>query len=170
MCVRNFCDKCYEYFYEYENNFCWKYKFLYLVFRFVIIINIQIIPSTWNYERNTVFLLSKWWYNKITMLIRNLKFMVCVLGTLSDAINNRYSLTEFVQLFWHQYKVKCERLLHKKLDWNYYYLHIKFTRLYPHKSSLLLLMCALRMSNHCEIIIRIIIYNCCGIFCNTVIF
>ena len=56
------------------------------------------------------------------------------------------------------YKVICERLLHRKSDWNYY-LHIKFTRLYPHKSSLLLLMCVLRMSNHCEIIIRIIIYR-----------
>ena len=57
------------------------------------------------------------------------------------------------------YKVKSERLLHKKSDWNYYYLHIKFTRLYPHKSSLLLLMYVLRMSNHCQIIIPIIIYN-----------
>ena len=31
--------------------------------------------------------------------------------------------------------------------------------LYPHKSSLLLLMCVLRMSNHCQIIIPIIVYN-----------
>ena len=123
------------------------------------IINFQIIPFTWNYERNIVLLLSKWWYNKITMLIWKLEFMVCTLGSLSDAINNRYTLTKFVQLFRHQYKVKCERLPHKKSDWNYYYLHIKFTRLYPHKSSLLLLMCVLRMSNHWEIIIRIIIYS-----------
>ena len=132
---------------------------LHLVFRFVIIINFQIIPSTLNCERNIVFLLWKWWYNKITMMIWKLKFMVCTLGTLSDAINNRYTLTKFVQLFRHQYKVKCERLLHKKSDWNYYYLHVKFTRLYPHKSSFLLLMWVLRMSNHCKIIICIIIYT-----------
>ena len=101
---------------------------LHLVFWFVIIINFQIIPSTWNCERNIVFLLWKWWYNKIAMMIWKLTFMVCTLSTLSDAINNRYTLTKFVQLFRHQYKVKCERLLHKKSDWNYYYLHIKFTR------------------------------------------
>ena len=29
------------------------------------------------------------------------------------------------------YKVKCESLLHKKSNWNCYYLHIKFTRLLP---------------------------------------
>ena len=132
---------------------------LHLVFWFVIIINFQIIPSTWNCERN-IFFLPKWRYNKITMLIWKLKFMVCTLGTLSDAINNRYSLTTFVQLFRHQYNVKCERILHTKWDWNYYYLLMKFTRLYHHKSSVLLLMCVLRMSNHCEIIIHIIIYMC----------
>ena len=130
------------------------------VFWFVIIINFQIIPSTLNCERNIAFLLSKWWCNKITMMIWKLKFMVCTLGTLSDAINNRYTLTKVVQIFRHQYKVKYERLLHKKSDWNYYYLHLKFTRLYPHKSSIFI--CVLGMSNHSEIIIRIIINKSYG--------
>ena len=132
------------------------------VFWFAIIINFQIIPSAWNCERNIAFLLSKWWCNKITMMIWKLKFMVCTLGTLSDAIKNRYTLTKVVQMFRHQYKVKYERLFHKKSDWNYYYLHLKFTRLYPHKSSLFLLICVLGRSNHCKIIIRIIIYKSFG--------
>ena len=130
------------------------------VFWFVIIINFQIIPSTLNCERNIAFLLSKWWCNKITMMIWKLKFMVCTLGTLSDAIKNRYTLTKVVQMFRHQYKVKYERLFHKKSDWNYYYLHSKFTRLYPHKSSIFI--CVLGMSNHSEIIIRIIINKSYG--------
>ena len=91
------------------------------------------------------------------MLIWKLQFMICTLCTLSDAINNSYSLTKSLQLFRHQYKIKCERLFHKKSDWNYYYLHIKFTRLYF--INLHLSVCVLRMSNPCEIIIRIIIYN-----------
>ena len=88
----------------------------------------------------------------------NLWYVGWVLS-LSDAIDNWCSLTKFIQLLWHQYKIKCERKLHKKSDWNYYYLHIKCTPLYPHKSTLLILMCVLRMSNHFQIIIRIIIYT-----------
>ena len=62
-----------------------------------------------------------------------------------------------IRIFTPRYTVKCERLLDKKSDWNYYYLHVKFSLLDPHKSSLLLLMCVLRMCNHCKINIRIII-------------
>ena len=98
----------------------------------------------WN---NIVFLLPKWWYNKITMLIWKLRFMICTLGTLSDAINNRYSLTKSFQLFQHKFKIKLWKItlleIRPKL---LLFTYIKFKSRFFINLTFICLMCVLRMS------------------------
>ena len=87
--------------------------------------------------KNIVFLLPKWWYNKITMLIWKLRFMICTLGTLSEAINNRYSLIKSFQLFRHKFKIKLWKITSLEIRLEIIYIYKIYTA-FLHKSYLYL--------------------------------